>query len=122
MTSIPTIIDEAEDFLHRRAAELTQPREDECLCCYVARLLVEFPCDGSVRDALHYGDVVAPRATGLVTRLGRLGGYCDCELFMNGYQLAGPDADSGFDVLPPCKGVRRGSVQPCGSWGRICRC
>ncbi len=118
MTSIP-IIDESEDFLRRRAAELTQPREDECLCCYVARLLDEFPCDGSVRHALHYRDVVAPLAKDLAARLGRMGGYCDCELFLNGYQLRGGDSEAAFDVLPPCNGVRRGSVQPCGNWVRI---
>jgi hypothetical protein len=118
MTSIP-IIDESEDFLRRRAAELTQPREDECLCCYVARLLVEVPCDGSVRHALHYRDVLAPLATDLATRLGRMGGYCDCEVLMNGYQLRGADEDAASDVMPPCNGVRRGSVQPCGNWVRI---
>jgi hypothetical protein len=118
MTSIP-IIDESEDSLCRRAAELTQPREDECLCCYVARLLVEIPCDGKLRHALHYRDVVAPRATGLAKRLGRLGGYCDCELFMNGYRVRGADEDADSDVLPPCTGVPRGSVQPCSSWVEI---
>jgi len=116
MTSIP-IIDESEGFLRRRAAELTKPREAECLCCYVARLLVEYPCDGSLRHALHYRDVVAPLATSLATRLGQIGGYCDCEVFLNGYQLRGADEeDAEFDVLPPCSGVRRGSVQPCGKW------
>ncbi len=120
MTFIP-IIDEAEDFLRHRAAELTQPRSEECLCCYVARLLVEFPCDGSVRHALHYRDVVAPRATGLAKRLGSVGGYCDCEIFMNGYELRGADVDAAFEVRSPCSGVRRGSVQPCAKWVRIRR-
>ncbi len=120
MTSIQ-IIDESEDFLRRRAAELTRPREDECLCCYVARLLVEFPCDGSVRHALHYRDVVAPRATDLAKRLSRMGGYCDCEVLMNGYQLRDTDEDTASDDLPPCKGVHSGSVQPCVSWVEIRR-
>ena len=118
MTSIP-IIDESEDFLRRRAAELTQPRAGECLCCYADRLLGEFPCDGTLRHALHYRDVVAPLAKGLATRLGRLGGYCDCELFLNGYQLRGADEDVACEVLPPCRGVRSGSVQPCDNWVRI---
>jgi Protein of unknown function (DUF2695) len=118
MNSIP-IIDESEDFLRRRAVELTQPREEECLCCYVARLLVEFPCDGSLRHALHYRDVVAPLAQRLATNLGRMGGYCDCEILMNGYQLRGEDVDAACDVLPPCDGASRGSVQPCGNWVQI---
>jgi hypothetical protein len=80
MTSVP-IIDESEDFLRRRAAELTQPREDECLCCYVSRLLVEFPCDGSARHALHYRDVVAPE----LPRLGRLQRVPDASRALTGY-------------------------------------
>jgi hypothetical protein len=120
MTSIP-IVDESEDFLRRRAVKLTQPHEDECLCCYVARLLDEFPCDNTLRHALHYRDVVAPRATGLASRLGQIGGYCDCEVLLNGYELRGADEDADFDVLPPCSGVRRGSVQPCDNWIRIRR-
>jgi hypothetical protein len=61
MSSTSTIVDEAEAFLRRRAAEITKPQEGECLCCYVVRLLDEFPCDNHLRHALHYRDVVAPR-------------------------------------------------------------
>jgi hypothetical protein len=139
MTSIPSIIDETEAFLRGRAEAITKPREGECLCCYVSRLLDEFPCDGSLRHALHYRDVAAPRATALADRLGGIGGYCDCEVFMNGYQLR--DAPGAGDVygyidvdeeetdvaeepqieVPPCQGVRRGSAQPCRNWIRIRR-
>jgi Protein of unknown function (DUF2695) len=115
MTSAPSI-DESEVQLRRPAAELTQPREGECLCCYVDRVLGEIPCDGSLRHALHYRDVVAPRATGLANRLGRMGGYCDCELFMNAYELRGADPEDDAAVVPPCKGGTAGSVQPCGNW------
>ncbi len=45
-----------------------------------------------------------------------MGGYCDCEIFLNGYQLRGADVDAAFEAVPPCNGVRRGSVQPCGNW------
>jgi hypothetical protein len=149
MTANPMIVDEAESFLRGRVEELTQLRENECLCCYVARLLDEFPCDGSLRHALKYRDAVAPRATALKERLGRVGGYCDCEIFLNGYQLQGAaddEADVGYyedtddlinwdaaaqqelpgvdaepEPLPPCQGVRRGSVKPCGNWLRIRR-
>ena len=137
MTSIPPIVDEAEGFLRNLAGDLTRPRENECLCCYVARLLDDFPCDGTHRHAFRYRDTMAPRATALGERLGRMGACCcDCELFLNAYaQRARPslrdcmvdDYPSDDDVeadpgpLPPCTGVRRGSVQPCGNWVRIRR-
>ncbi len=117
MSSIPNV-NESEESLRRQDAEPTQPREGECLCCYVMRQLDEVPCDGSLRHALHYRDVVAPLAKDLGKRLGRMGGYCDCEVLMNGYA---PREDDEDDVvtLPPCVGVRSGSVEPCGNWVRI---
>jgi hypothetical protein len=136
MTSIPPIINETEGFLRERAAELTTARENECLCCYVARMLDQFPCDGSHRHAFRYRDTMAPRATALAARLSQVGACCcDCELLLNGYQLSAstqPDLDdddllasdegeSGVVPLPPCQGVRRGSVQPCRNWARIRR-
>jgi hypothetical protein len=137
MTSTSPIVDEAEQFVRRLAEQATRPRENECLCCYVARQLDEFSCDGSHRHALRYRDAMAPRATALRERLSELGACCcDCELFMNGYELRtaeashdqslfGPVEDDhiepGPEVVPPCQGVRRGSVRPCGNWVRVRR-
>ena len=134
MTSIPSIVDQAEGFLRERALELTRPHENECLCCYVARMLDEFPCDGSHRHAFRYRDTVAPRATALATRLRQVGACCcDCELLMNGYRpradlqeymddgMQDDDVEPALDELPPCEGVRRGSVQPCQNWVQIHR-
>jgi hypothetical protein len=145
MTSLPSIADEAESFLRSHIVEVTRLRENECLCCYVARLLDEFPCDGRLTHALRYRDMAAPRATALKSRLGQVGGFCDCEIFMNGYQLLGADEEADSDEdddvdedaglyvgdvigkeaepqeLPPCQGVRRGSVKPCSNWVRIPR-
>jgi hypothetical protein len=126
MTSIP-IIDESEGFLRLKAKELTQPRDNECLCFYVARQVDEFSCDGSLRHALHYRDVRAPRFTGLAGRLGRMGGYCDCEILMNGYELrnAVEEGEDGeirdVEVVPACAGARSGTVEPCENWVRIRR-
>lgn len=73
MPSNPSsIADEAEAFVRQQAAELTRPGDDECLCCYVARQLEEFHCDGSHRHALRYRDAKAPRATGLLANLRRV--------------------------------------------------
>jgi hypothetical protein len=130
MTSLPSIVEKTEEFLRELAADLVQPRPGECLNCYIARMLDDMPCDGSHRHALRYRDALAPRATALLERLSQVGACCcDCELFANGYQLradffadADPDdSDVVLDELPPCAGVRRGSVRPCRNWVRIYR-
>src|SRR3954463_9858356 len=88
MTSTPTIVNEVESYLRNWVAEVSKLRDKECLCCYVARLLDEFPCDGSHRHAIRYRDAMAPHATALTKRLRDVGACCcDCELFLNGYQL-----------------------------------
>jgi hypothetical protein len=132
MEPTPLMVDGAEKFVSQLHADPSRPREHECLCCYVARSLDEFPCDGTHRHALRYRDLMAPRATALLDRLSRVGACCDCELFLNGYLSkadfgSGPsdeDADDGglsFEDLPPCQGVRRGTVQPCTNWVRVRR-
>jgi hypothetical protein len=138
MTTPAPIIGEAEGLVRQLATELTRVRAGECLCCYVARQLDDYPCDGTHRHALRFRDTSAPRATALRERLSRLGACCcDCELFMNGYE---PDvrfwsprreieADGGTVIieaeppeqLPACAGVRRGSMHPCDNWVRVRR-
>lgn len=138
MTTTPPIIDEAEGLVRELAAELTRVREGECLCCYVARQLDQYPCDGTHRNAVRYRDASAPRATALYGRLSRLGACCcDCELFLNGYEPHAafwtPEHDVDDDGVTlvieatppeqraPCAGVRRGSVRPCSNWVRLRR-
>ena len=124
MSSTPRIIDEAERYVRQLATDLTRPNPGECLCCFVARQLGEFSCDGSHRHALAFRDAVAPRATALRERLARVGACCcDCELFLNGYEPAEPALREAWtpDELPPCATVRRGSTQPCTIWVRIRR-
>ena len=91
-------------------------------------------CTG-LRWAAHYRDLKAPRVTGLERRLGNVGGYCDCEIFLNGYEpmreLWTPtreydDENGGTvyvesdwpDQLPECRGARAGSTKGCGLWVR----
>jgi hypothetical protein len=108
--------------LRHLSVELTQPKPGECLHCYVYRML-EFGCTG-LRWATRYCDLKAPKATALGERLMSKGAGCDCEIFMNGwslrrtYQVWAPETDE-YDYpeeLPACKGVRAGSIQPCGLW------
>jgi len=101
---------------------ITQPKPAECLHCYVYRML-EFGCSG-LRWARRYRDLKAPRATALDRRLMSKGAGCDCEIFMNGwslrreYRLYDPESEEYEypDELPACRGVRVGSIQPCGLW------
>ena len=129
-----TIDERAEWYVHAVAARMLRPRTDECLCCYVARMLDDFGCDTSLRFARSYRDQVARRATALEKRLGDLGGFCDCEIFLNAMvpaphlvrveeddPVAEPEADAdgaSRPRMPPCGGVRRGSTQPCANWAR----
>ena len=119
-------IDEQAVWLIRSMARrLTQPRAGECLVCYVARMLDEFGCDTTLRFARNYRDQMAPRATRLERRLGDMGGFCDCEIFLNGMRLAPHlrtyDAN-GEEVAgegrPACAWVRKGSTQACAHWVR----
>jgi hypothetical protein len=122
-----SIVDEAESFVRKLAEQVTAPDEGECLCCYVWRMLGEFPCDGTHRHAFRYRDARAPRATALAERLSEVGACCcDCEIFLNGYTLRAGDevlelVDRGLLAMPGCQGVRRGSVQPCRTWTRLRR-
>ncbi|MGY2875385.1 hypothetical protein ACVW00_002575 [Marmoricola sp. URHA0025 HA25] len=110
---------EAEAIVRALADRATAPRPRECLACFVARMLEEFGCDCTLRFARHYRDVRAPRASGLERRLGSMGGFCDCEIFLNGLQRA--DLSREEDPAPPpppCRGAQRGSTQACGLWMR----
>ncbi len=133
------LIAATEDELRDLAATLTDIRDRECLLCYVYRML-EFGCRG-LRWAGRYRDIRAPRATGLERRLSRMGGFCDCEIFMNAFMPipevwqrpaagSGADIDAGADAgddqpdpewparMPPCRGAARGSTKPCSLWAR----
>jgi hypothetical protein len=126
-----SLVADTERELRALSSELTEPHEGECLLCYVHRML-EHGCTG-LRWATRYRDVRAPRATALARRLGRKGGFCDCEIFLNGYELARehwtstPEHEDEDGVLyggewsepeqvPDCRGVRGGSTKGCALW------
>jgi hypothetical protein len=111
--------DDVEAHLVATAEALTAAGPGECVFCYVDRMLSAFGCDTTLRWARRWRDLTHPRATGLERRLGRRGGFCDCEIFLNGWDLA--DATPGEDgvpdwpaVRPPCAGGR--ASQPCANW------
>jgi hypothetical protein len=115
----------AEQYVRSLARSLTRPGACECLACYVLRMLNEFGCDSTLRWAAAFRDERAPRATALEGRLGNMGGFCDCEIFLNGlrrvphlrtYDELGDEAAG--EPMPVCAGVRRGSTQGCAHWVR----
>lgn len=130
-----TIIEQAEQIVRAEAEELMTPEPGECLACFTARQLDAFGCDGTHRFVLRFRDRTAPRATALLKRLAAMGACCDCEMFMNSYELAtrfwsparrisGDDGVEEWEdpeppaTLPACSSVRRGSTAPCDNWAR----
>jgi hypothetical protein len=102
---------------------LPRPRPQECLFCFVDRMLVAFGCDCTLRWVRRWRELRLPRATGLERRLGRRGAFCDCEVFLNGWtvreDLLVPDDNGEGDwpaERPECPGVGPRSSQPCSTW------
>jgi hypothetical protein len=102
---------------------LTRPEDGECVLCYVRRMLDAFGCDTTLRWARRWRDLVRPSATGLERRLERRGGFCDCEIFGNGWTLHDDlcvlieDGDADWPPEPPpCAEVAPRSSQPCSNW------
>lgn len=124
-----TAVEQAESHLRAHAEEATVPGATECVACFMARMLEDYGCDNTLRWAQRFRDLRSPRATGLEERLGRMGGYCDCELFMNGIQLArhvlvrdlATDELEPPAELPDCAGVRTTSTRWCTNWERLVR-
>lgn len=96
------------------------PRRQECVVCYVDRLLRRGDCSGDLDLAAWWGGLRAPRATTLVPRLRALGATCDCEVLTRLY-VSVPALErrtaAPWDA-PVCKGVPTGSAQPCRAWLR----
>ena len=99
-------------------AQSTHP--GECVLCYVHRMVTAFGCDGTLRWALRWRDRRALRARTLIDRLTARGAHCDCELFSNGWELAGGPGNRGRRGAEPCAGWDRATV-PCDNWGSLGR-
>jgi hypothetical protein len=85
-----------------------EPGHDECLRCYLMRMMEQSGCDGSYRWTLRWQSARAPRVSGLDARLRRQGGCCDCEVVFN----IMPDYPEADGILP-CAGVPDGCTRPC---------
>jgi hypothetical protein len=118
------LVNDVERELATKAADLTTPSDRECVLCFVDRMLDDFGCDCTLRWAKHWRDLCAPSATALERRFGSVGGHCDCEIFLNGYDPTWPGAEDEEQPSPrpACRRVsRRGSTRPCGLWRRRTR-
>ncbi len=86
-----TVADEAADYLRTVTSERTparaggdRPSPDECLRCYVDRMVLSHGCDTSLRFTRRWLDESSftnPRR--LLRWFQSSGGYCDCEVLMN---------------------------------------
>src|SRR6476659_2852881 len=124
-----TYIEQLETELREMAEAATMPAGSECVACYVARMLEAFGCDNTLRWARRFRDVRSPTATGLERRLGAMGGFCDCEILLNGLQLGRhvlvrdvrTDELLAPAELPDCAGAHRTSTRWCPNWERQLR-
>lgn len=121
------VVRDAEEYLQRVAQEVLVPHPQECVLCYVARMVEEHGCDSTLRWVGRFRELRSPLATGLEERMRSVGGFCDCEVFGNGWGLAREhlvrDLDSDElevpERLPTCAGVgRMDSTKPCRMWVR----
>ena len=103
----------AEGALRDVLGELTDPREGECLFCYVYRML-EFGCPADrLAWARRWRDLRAPRATCLARRLAAAEAYATRDL-PERVGAARISCSATTATAPtrrscPCRGVRRGS-------------
>jgi hypothetical protein len=118
-----TTADDLERELAAVSLALTEPDEDECVLCYVDRMLGAFGCDNTLRWVRRWRDLRRPKARGLERRMESRGGFCDCEVFANGWTLREqlmetcPHGDLlEPEVTPRCAGVGPRSTQPCANW------
>jgi hypothetical protein len=102
---------------------LPVPRDGECVLCFVDRALDALGCDTTLRWATRWRQLRAPGVRGLERRLEARGGFCDCEVFLNGWtvreDLLVPDPNGDGDwppERPECPGVGPRSSQPCSTW------
>ena len=122
-------VEELEVELVALSEQLTTPNPGERVFCYVHRMLSSHGRDGALRWAARWRDLRAPRATALECNLGAHGGYCDCEIFMNGWTASPTITTWDFDAdeevwpnpMPMCRGASPRSAQPCSLWAPMSR-
>ena len=78
-----TTTEDVEQELLQLANGITATVPDECLYCYLIRMLDSFGCDNTLRWAQRWREQQAGSYGWLVSWLRRGGGFCDCEVIFN---------------------------------------
>ena len=90
-------VTDVEQALRALGGSLTAVGPEECLSCYLARMLEQFGCDGRHRFTEHWRDGQPQPLPGLIRRLQGRGGFCDCEVVFNVFMSGpGPARDSAL--------------------------
>jgi uncharacterized protein DUF2695 len=76
-------VDEAERELRRLAEGLNVADPDECLYCYLVRVLEHFGCDNTLCWTERWRDQQPTPYGWLIGWVRRNGGFCDCEVLFN---------------------------------------
>lgn len=78
----------AERLVGEAAGRLTSPDGEDCLACYLERMVEQHGCDGTLRWTEHWQAGRPGRVEDLRAWVQARGGYCDCEVLTN---ALGPD-------------------------------
>jgi Protein of unknown function (DUF2695) len=98
----PDRIDLMEHELQLLSQQLTAPLPNECLYCYLCRMIDEFWCCGDHRFTKTWADGRRVRGRPIVDWARATHGYCDCEVLLNSLGRR-----STRRVGLVCAGVRR---------------
>ena len=82
MANDMSIGDEAERFLASLAQTAGGPEPQECLRCFVLRMVSRHGCDGGFRYVRSWQQATSAPPS-MFAALERDGGYCDCEVVLN---------------------------------------
>lgn len=122
------VVRDVEDYLLRVAGEERAPHPQECVLCYVARMVDEHGCDSTLRWTGRFRELRSPLASGLEARMRAAGGSCDGEVVGVAHRLTREhlvrdvhtDELHRPDRMPPCTGVGQlDSTRPCRVWERV---
>lgn len=96
--------DSAERYVRQLASEIVAPHPDECLSCYLRRMIATYGCDHTLRWVQRWQRATPSSTRRLRPQLRSRGAHCDCEAVFNVFKL---DIPVGPDALPPCTDLTR---------------
>ncbi len=88
--TVPDPVEQAERVVRKRLVEVAGPRGAECLPCYLQRVVSTYGCHGTLQWTHRWQGHQRTRRVrtgGLTQGLRDRGGFCDCEVLMNVYDV-----------------------------------